>query len=1008
MCLLGDTICRRIFTFNSIQHRLAVAFLSGLLLSSWTTYLLALLFSQTAQPLLWANLIFFALAVGLIFLLRHRAPGEQPGDDSFRRLFAWTSARRVGESDQDTVNTPLSEEAIRFDADTRPVGNPMWDWLCLGACLIFGCWLMFATLDFADGSFEFAIKSWSDFGANLSLSQSLALAQNFPTEHPFFPGETVRYHFLFWFQAANLSFLGVNLVWSVNLLSMLSLAALLILIMTFAELLFNSRVVGRIAAVLFFFASSSLSYIPFLYAQTSLGGAMNSILNLHDFVKSGYPFRGEDWGGLTIGVFANQRHLISAAGILLIVMVYLIDLYRRKGVVESIDYNIAAEPPETEDETVQNLKRKTRPSIADFRGEAAGLIFCGALIGLLPYWNSAVFVSAAIVLGSLFVFFPFRRYLAVLIGTVIVLGLPQLLMLRSGNLARTSDTLFNVGYTIPNPTIPLVFEYIGWTFGLKWILLLVAAWFVPNAHRRLLLVITTLVPVVFLFQLSTDAFNNHKLLNIWSVLASVYVAYALWFIGRKGIVRAALAVILAVVMVFGAFIDLFPIHNDAFVKVPHTGDRLTTWLFENTRPGDIFLTDTLLSHPILFTGRKIFLGNTLFAWTAGYELGERENAYRTMFQENDLQKLGSLLRENKIAFVAIDEGVRANGSIKGLNEAVYKQNFEKVFDDTEHRYGNLVIYRVPLDPAGISQDQPNGTAVETPNPDIPAATAFTDGPGNGRGQLLNPRGLAVDTEGNFYVADTMNARVQKFSADGNFLASIGQAGPGEGQLREPNGVAIDGDGNIFTVDALNHRLIKFDSNGSFVKEWAGPEPFFFGPRAVVQGPSKELYILDQGNARVVVFDPETEKNREWGTRGSGQGEMADPTGLEVGDDRVYVTDTGNNRIQVFDLKGKFVAAWPVPEWNAANWLYPDAIFDPQANHLYVTNPIDKEILVFDINGNRLEPLRPTDPAALDNPSALVLSTTKTSKRLYVLNTGSSKVFVFDLGSTGTTEKMTKR
>ncbi len=685
--LLGDSICRRFFSFFSIQHRLAVAFLSGLLISSWATYLAALLFAGTTMPLVWANLMFFVAAICLILLLRGDNGKDLPGDGAFKQLFTKIVSRSsVGKA-----------VAIRIDSDRRPPGSSKWDWLTLAACLVFGCWLMFATLNFSDGNFQFAIKSWSDFGANLSLSQSLALGNNFPTEHPFFPGEAVRYHFLFWFQAANLSFLGLNLVWSVNLLSLFSLAALIILIMTFAELLFNSRVVARIAAALFFFASSSLSYIPFLRSQTSLGGAINSIVNAKDFVKSGYPFRGDDWGGLTVAVFSNQRHLISAAGILLIVLIFLIDLYKRKGAITDIDdFKKTYNPPETADEAFpENIKQNSaRPTFADFLPDLKALIFSGVLLGLLPYWNSAVFVSASITTGSLLIFFPFRRYLAILIGTMVIVGLPQILMLRSGNLAQTGHSLFNWGYTIPNPTVPLVLEYIGWTFGFKWILLLVAMWFVPWTHRRLFLVFSSLVVVVFVFQLSTDAFNNHKLLNIWTIFASVYVAYALWRIGRKNLQRAALAFALTIAMLFGAIVDLFPIHNDGFVIVPHQNDRLTTWLFENTHTTDLFLTDTLLSHPILFTGRKIFLGNTLFAWTAGYDLSEREKTYRRMFQETNLQELVRLLNENKIAYVGIDDGLRANKSIKGLNESIYEKNFEKVFADTEGRYGHLFVYKV--------------------------------------------------------------------------------------------------------------------------------------------------------------------------------------------------------------------------------------------------------------------------------------------------------------------------
>ncbi len=109
----------------------------------------------------------------------------------------------------------------------------------------------------------------------------------------------------------------------------------------------------------------------------------------------------------------------------------------------------------------------------------------------------------------------------------------------------------------------------------------------------------------------------------------------------------------------------------------------------------MFLSHQLLTHPILFTGRKIYLGYTLFAWTAGYNVPDRESLYRQMFQERDPEALKSLLRENKIAYVAIDDGVRKNEALPDLNEGVFEQHFPKVFEDTAQVYDNLVIYKVP-------------------------------------------------------------------------------------------------------------------------------------------------------------------------------------------------------------------------------------------------------------------------------------------------------------------------
>lgn len=659
MIFFGDRICRYFYRFTSTWQRFATSFFVGLLLSSIITYLGSLAFAWTAQPLIMGNVIF----LGVLILAAVKMPCRPPSD-------------------------------YLDNLVSRPPGNDKWDWLCLGLCFIFGCWLMWATLSFPNGDFQFGFKSWSDFGANLSVSQSLLLGHNFPSEHPFFPGETLRYHFLFWFQGANLAFLGLTLVTSVNILSVLSLMALLILIMTFAELLFNSRAVGRISAALFFFASSSFSYIPFLQSQTSLSGAVNSILNATQFLNSGYPYRGEDWGALTVGIFANQRHLISGIGILFVVLIFLVDLYQHK---RSKETPVSA-LTETDEILSEDKAQNSEPSAPeDFWGVLKTLLFSGALIGLLPYWNSAVFVAAFILLGSLWLFFPYRRYLSCLIGMAILVGLPQVLMLRSGNLVPANYSLFTWGYVIAGPTWLKIGQYLVWTFGFKWLLIIVALWFLSGAHRRLFLAVSSLVIVVFLLQLSADAFNNHKLLNIWNIFATVFAAYALWRIGKASVIRAGLAVVLALAMIFGAIIDLFPIHNDSIITIPYKNDRLTNWIFENTKPSAVFLTHTFLTHPILFAGRKTFLGYTLFAWTAGYNVGEREAIYKQIFHERDRDELVRLLNKNKIAYVGIDNDLRGNSLIKDFfSDSVFQQNFDRVFEDTEHRYADLTIYKVPV------------------------------------------------------------------------------------------------------------------------------------------------------------------------------------------------------------------------------------------------------------------------------------------------------------------------
>jgi len=665
----GDLICRRFFRFISIQHRVASAFLVGLLISSWITFLVAVLFHRTSQPLIAANLVFVVVLFLVVFASRR-----------------W----------------PTKTTADYF---VRPPGGEYWDYVWLVACLILACWLMFATLSFKDGQFQIAFKAWTDFGANVSLTQSFALGKNFPPQHPFFPGEFIRYHFLFWFQTANLEFLGLNPVWSINLLSVLSLLALMVLIATFGEVLFKSRIVGRIGAALFFF-SSSLSYLPFLRSQPSMRDALSAIVGATEFLPSGYPFRGETWGVLSANVFAYQRHLISGIGLFFVALIFAIDEYQRRAAIKrekqiesilQVDDEPASEPipPDQPPEAIPpGQPREADPPAepTNFAGFSSW-IFAGLLIGLLPYWNSPTFIAGLAVFGCLLLLAPSRSRTAILVLVALVVGLPQVLMLRSGNTVTYS--LFNPGYTLENVSLWLIVKYLGWTFGVKWILLWVALVFANGFHRKLLLALTSLVVIVFLFQLSVDVFNNHKLLNIWATCVNVYAAYALWEVAKQKIFGPVLAVALTILTVCGGVIDLFPLHNDPMLTVPYKNDRLSQWLLTNTQPSDIFLTHTLLTHPILFSGRKIYLGYTLFAWTAGYNVPDREAVYRQMFQESDPDQLKRLLRDNNIAYVAIDDGVRDNESLPDFNEYIFDQNFQRVFEDSAHAYDNVVIYKVP-------------------------------------------------------------------------------------------------------------------------------------------------------------------------------------------------------------------------------------------------------------------------------------------------------------------------
>lgn len=94
-----------------------------------------------------------------------------------------------------------------------------------------------------------------------------------------------------------------------------------------------------------------------------------------------------------------------------------------------------------------------------------------------------------------------------------------------------------------------------------------------------------------------------------------------------------------------------------------------------------------------------------------------------------------------------------------------------------------------------------------------------------------PTNLAIAPSGEMYVTDGYgNARVHKFSAEGELLRSWGEPGEGLVQFQIPHGIGIDSSGRVFVADRENSRLQVFDPNGKLLEEWtdvARPCQVFF-------------------------------------------------------------------------------------------------------------------------------------------------------------------------------------
>jgi len=782
---------------------------------------------------------------------------------------------------------------------------------------------------------------------------------------------------------------------------------MLILAMTLGEVVFNSRTVGRLGSFLFFFFGS-LSYVPFLHRQGSVRAAIQAIRQQREFLPTIFPYRGEQWGTWSQVTYLNQRHFASAIGILLLVLIFLVIRYRmrpkRSKAPPSID-SITAQPnpppeiaadtgpedatrPENVSEPISDMtsasvapepKQQVVVTTERFRDTLPGSVFSGVLLGLLPMWNSAVFIAAAAILAVLFILFPLRGQMLVLAITAGVIALPQMLYLSTGSGRASTPRLLHWGYTLDHPTAVNVAKYLGFTFGFKWLLIALALVFASSLQRRLFVAVSSLILVAFSFQFTIETLANQKFLHIWVIIANLFVAFALWRLWRLSLGGTTLpgkfvATVLFLLIIPGGVIDFFPIHNTGWSEVTYRNDPLIDWLKKNTTPRDIFLTDRFVNHPILMAGRRVFYGWPYYAWSAGYNASNRDRVYTELFENKDPWKVYHLLKENGISYVAYDNAVRQAQFIKRPNQELYATYFPKVHEATN--YNGMVIYKVPDTPPPKLSSLPEGVT-----------NMFEGGRGTGKGEFDSPTAIAVDPTGNVLVADTGNGRIEKFSPTGTFVTSIGQ-------FEAPNGIATDRAGNIYVAEiGSKHRVQKLAPDGRFIAEWKGPEPGFYGPRRIAIGPDDSIYVVDSGHNRIAKFNPDGQVLASWGSEGSDDGQFKGISSVAVDpmNNKLYVADPLNSRIQVFDSNGKFLTKWSIPEWGQTLGLE-DLAIDSQTGRLYASSAHTSAVIIFDLKGIRLGALVPKPPDKLEGPSALVLI----DRKLYVLNMAGNHVSGIDL------------
>ena len=229
----------------------------------------------------------------------------------------------------------------------------------------------------------------------------------------------------------------------------------------------------------------------------------------------------------------------------------------------------------------------------------------------------------------------------------------------------------------------------------------------------------------------------------------------------------------------------------------------------------------------------------------------------------------------------------------------------------------------------------------------------------------NPHGLAIDSDGNLYVADTYNHKIRKIDTSGNVTTFAGSSqgyldGQGtDAQFTYPIGLAIDSANNLYDVDTNNGKIRKIDTSGNVTTiagssqgylDGQGTDARFYIPRGITIDSDGNLYVADTYNNKIRKITPSGDVTTIAGSSpgyADGQGtdaQFANPYDITIDSSgNLYVADTRNHRIRKITPSGDVTtiagssAGHLDGQGTAAQFITPASITIDSADNLYVAD-----------------------------------------------------------------------
>jgi DNA-binding beta-propeller fold protein YncE len=288
---------------------------------------------------------------------------------------------------------------------------------------------------------------------------------------------------------------------------------------------------------------------------------------------------------------------------------------------------------------------------------------------------------------------------------------------------------------------------------------------------------------------------------------------------------------------------------------------------------------------------------------------DRDVHQDTTFTQKVLDFLGGVQPPANYIVQPLGIAVSSDGQLVYVSD--YEMNQVSVFD-----FANRTFRKIPhlARPAGLALDgEGNLYVVEQIkkqitvfNPQLKRIRTITDP------TVERPVGIAIDRQrGRIYLADTAFNKdpqftVKIFNMAGKLIGKLGHGRGNEpGQFMFPTFVALDREGNVYVTDSLNCRVEKFSPEGKYLRSFGGMGNAwgeFTRPKGVALDRFGNVYVVDSGWSNVQIFNQKGQILLFFGGRGPIPGMLKNPIPIAIdADDDIFVGDYLNHRIEEYKL-----------------------------------------------------------------------------------------------------------